>query len=216
MNLFRVYDGAYSVLISSWIQRRRSPHRGSIESCQTSEWRGRGITTPFCYTWLIHDPLQANWILEKFYPTSLAFIKCSIIVFLQRLFHTNRKFYIATSILIGIISCWAFAALMANTFQCWPVEYYYDKTIKGGHCMKNQLKFFLAIGSFSFVEDVAVLIAPIPVVWSLQMNFRKKMALILVFSLGCGYVTFLLGQLPRTPGWLLVCESGRGRKCGDV
>lgn len=131
---------------------------------------------------------QGKWIVQKFWPTSLAFVKCSIIVFMQRLFRPHKRFLIISYLLIIFVSLRETAAVLTNTFQCWPVQYFYNKTIKGGHCMKGQTKFYLAMGAMSLIEDVAILILPQPVIWQLHLDCRKKLGLAIVFSLGMLYV----------------------------
>jgi hypothetical protein len=86
----------------------------------------------------------------------------------------------------AFIALWAVAALLVNAFQRMPVQYYYDKTLKG-HCMKGQVKFFQAMGSIALGEDVIILCQPIPIVWRLQMVFRQKLTVSPVFSLGALY-----------------------------
>jgi hypothetical protein len=117
----------------------------------------------------------------------MAFVKISIVVFLKRLLGSVRTFAIISNCLIVFIAVWAVVAVLVNTFQCIPVQYYYDKTLKG-HCMKGQVKFFQAMGSIALVEDLVILSLPIPIVWRLQMIFRQKIAVTLVFSLGALYV----------------------------
>ena len=127
---------------------------------------------------------EGAWLLQKFWPTSLAFVKCSIIVFMQRLFRTNRKFFVASTILMVFISLWATSAVLVNIFQCLPVQYFYDKTIKGGHCIEGQTQFFETMGALSLIEDVAIMILPMPIIWKLQMDLRRKLALTIVLSMG--------------------------------
>ncbi|RHZ67312.1 uncharacterized protein CDV56_104744 [Aspergillus thermomutatus] len=124
-----------------------------------------------------------SWMIQKFWAPSMAFVKISIVVFLKRLLGSVRAYAIVSNCLIAFIAVWALTALLVNTFQCWPVQYYYDKTLEG-HCMKGQVQFFQAMGSIALVEDVIILCLPIPIVWRLQITFRQKMALTLVFSLG--------------------------------
>lgn len=113
----------------------------------------------------------------------MAFIKISIIVFLKRLLGTLRTYAIISNCLIVFIAVWAIVALLVNIFQCTPPQYYYDKTLNG-HCMGGQRAFFQSMGSISLVEDVIILCLPIPVVWNLQITFRQKIAVTIVFSLG--------------------------------
>lgn len=113
----------------------------------------------------------------------MAFVKISIVIFVKRLFGTIRAYVVISYCLIGFITAWALAALLTNIFQCIPVQYYYNKDLKG-HCMSGQVQFFQAMGSIALVEDVIILCLPIPVFWRLQINNRQKLALTLVFSLG--------------------------------
>lgn len=131
--------------------------------------------------------IQGSWMIQKFWAPSAAFVKISIVVFLKRLLGTVRAYAIISNILIGFIACWAVTALLVNIFQCTPVQYYYDKDLNG-HCMSGQRAFFQAMGAFSLVEDVIVLCLPTPIVWGLQITFRQKIAVTLVFSLGGLYV----------------------------
>jgi hypothetical protein len=130
----------------------------------------------------------------------MAFVKISIIVFLRRLLGAVRVYSTISNCLIAFIALWAFSAVLVNTFQCIPVQYYYDRTLKG-HCMKGQVQFFQAMGAIALIEDVFILCLPIPIVWRLQITFRQKMALTLVFSLGGLYVSLLCGRTLLTiPG----------------
>jgi hypothetical protein len=127
-------------------------------------------------------------MIQKFWAPSMAFVKISIVVFIKRLFGSIRAYVVVSYCLAAFIATWALAALLTNTFQCIPVQYYYDKDLKG-HCMSGQVQFFQSMGSIALIEDVIILCMPIPVFWKLQINTRQKIALILVFSLGGLYET---------------------------
>jgi hypothetical protein len=72
--------------------------------------------------------------------------------------------------------------------QCLPIAYFWDKTIKGGHCIPNALiNIGMTNGVLSFAGDLVILSLPIPMVWKLQINNRRKMALSGMFLLG-GFV----------------------------
>ena len=122
-------------------------------------------------------------MIQKFWAPSMAFVKISIVVFIKRLFGSIRAYTIISYCLIVFITLWAFTALMVNTFQCTPVQYYYDKDLDG-HCMKGQVQFFQTMGSIALIEDVIILCLPLPVFWNLKINIRQKIALMIVFSLG--------------------------------
>ncbi|KAJ5952639.1 uncharacterized protein N7479_011052 [Penicillium vulpinum] len=135
-----------------------------------------------------------TWMIQKFWPPSMAFVKISIVVFIKQLFGLIRAYVILSNCLIGFIATWALAGLLVNIFQCIPVQYYYNKDLEG-HCMGGQVQFFQTMGSIALIEDVAILCLPIPVFWKLQINNRQKITLILVFSLGGVVCIFSLMRL---------------------
>lgn len=77
---------------------------------------------------------------------------------------------------------------MVNIFQCHPVQFFFDKSIRGGTCIKGQTQFFVTMGALSLIEDVAILIMPMPIIWSLNIHLRQRIALTLIFALGTMYV----------------------------
>ncbi|KAH8883254.1 hypothetical protein GQ53DRAFT_753136 [Thozetella sp. PMI_491] len=153
-----------------------------------------------------------SWMIQKFWAPSMAFIKTSILVFLKATIGTAQRFRTVANILIVFVVLWATSALFTNIFQCWPVQYYYDKTIPGGHCMQGQVSFFQAMGSFSLIADVAILALPIPVVWKLNMTSRQKIAVTLVLSLGIFVCIFSLLRLVEFRYFLLSDLSSSSAK----
>jgi hypothetical protein len=70
-------------------------------------------------------------------------------------------------------------------FQCLPIAFFWDKTILGGHCLPNALiNIGLTNGVISFVGDLIILTLPVPMVLKLQIDQRRKIALICMFLLG--------------------------------
>ncbi|PTU23602.1 hypothetical protein P175DRAFT_0500166 [Aspergillus ochraceoroseus IBT 24754] len=143
-----------------------------------------------------------SWMIQKFWAPSMAFVKTSIIVFLQRILGTLPTFRVISNWLIVFITLWAVAALLVNIFQCNPVQFYYDKSLHG-HCMKGQTVFFITMGSIALVEDVVILALPVPVIWGLQIAVRQKIAVTLVFSLGGLVCIFSLMRLIEFRNFIL-------------
>ncbi|GLA10021.1 hypothetical protein AnigIFM60653_001161 [Aspergillus niger] len=85
-------------------------------------------------------------------------------------------------------------SLLVNIFQCRPVQYYYNKELRG-HCMSGQRQFFQTMGAISLIEDIIILCLPIPIIWGLHITFRQKFAVILLFSLGGLVCIFSLMRL---------------------
>lgn len=104
-------------------------------------------------------------------------------MFLRRIMGPIGKFRSISTVLIGFIIARTTAALLVNIFQCWPVSHYY-KPYEPGHCIHGQNAFFETMGSLSLIEDVCILCLPMPWVWRLQVDLRKKIAIIGIFSMG--------------------------------
>lgn len=131
--------------------------------------------------------VQADWILQKFWPSAQVFVKVSIILFLRRLLDCVESFKIYATIVIVLVAVWGITAIVGNTLQCWPVQYFWIKHIQGD-CMPGQNTFFITIGSLSLAQDVLILLLPLPVVWRLHAPLRQKIEITLLFSVGCMYV----------------------------
>ncbi|KAJ4363969.1 hypothetical protein N0V83_009423 [Neocucurbitaria cava] len=78
-------------------------------------------------------------------------------------------------------------------FQCLPVAAAWDGTLRPppfgtGHAKCYSLDVFRNLGlmnsAFNIVTDVLFASLPIPLIWQLQLNFRTKISLIAVLSLG--------------------------------
>ncbi|KAI0197879.1 hypothetical protein F4808DRAFT_463260 [Astrocystis sublimbata] len=78
---------------------------------------------------------------------------------------------------------WAIQNLFGLSFLCQPFDYQFDKSIPGGHCV-DILAYYYATHVIIFILDIALTILPIPVLWSLQMDVRRKLTVTAMFTLG--------------------------------
>ena len=86
--------------------------------------------------------------------------------------------WIALALVIG----WFISTLSAIIFQCTPVEGAWNQPA-AKHCI-NARAFFLGNGTASMIMDVLILCLPMPMVWRLQLNRKRKLALTGMFLLG--------------------------------
>jgi hypothetical protein len=100
----------------------------------------------------------------------------------MRLF-PSKKFKMFAFANLAYTICWGITAFIVNLNVCTPIAYFYDKSIKGGHC-KNQAISGTANGALSLLGDIMILCLPVPMVWQLHVNLRRKIALIGIFMLG--------------------------------
>lgn len=72
-------------------------------------------------------------------------------------------------------------------WQCTPVAVFWDKSIPGGHCIKQKLTY--KTNSAIIVVLISTLFfLPIPTIYSLHMSSAKKLGLAITLSMGFLYV----------------------------
>ncbi|KAL4877362.1 hypothetical protein BJY04DRAFT_230667 [Aspergillus karnatakaensis] len=145
-----------------------------------------------------------NLANQLLYNPILAIVKASVILFIFRLEDRRPIVRWNLHILFWVNLALSLAIFFADLLQCTPLHYMYDypamdlaaqqaagaengmkdgKLVKGGSCI-DQVGFFLGSGALTIVTDIWVLCIPTIVVWHLQMNRRKKIAIIAVLSMG--------------------------------
>ncbi|KAE8381339.1 hypothetical protein BDV26DRAFT_289606 [Aspergillus bertholletiae] len=85
--------------------------------------------------------------------------------------------------LITFTVSWAVTAIFGNVFQCSPPRYFWLQTAVKGTCMSGQKTFYIVIGALSLVEDGALVLLPISVVWGLNMGIKQKVQVTAIFCL---------------------------------
>lgn len=75
------------------------------------------------------------------------------------------------------------AVIFESFLLCRPFAYTWDKTVTGGVC-GNSTRAYLAIGIVNLCIDLAAVFIPMPVLWSLQMPLKKKVAISAILCLG--------------------------------
>ncbi|KAI1409847.1 hypothetical protein F5Y13DRAFT_169053 [Hypoxylon sp. FL1857] len=135
----------------------------------------------------VTDPrlLQIYFISsEVIYSVVIVVIKWSIAAFYQRIFPQKwfRWALLGVTLFMG---AWMFTTVFAISFQCIPIEYNWDTTIPGGHCI-NIGQLALATSILNVITDVAILVLPLPLVWKLNVTPKRRQGLIFLFALGGG------------------------------
>jgi hypothetical protein len=125
---------------------------------------------------------KTTFALQRVNQPALVCIKLSILFFYVRLFPYQKFKYFAYANMAYTIA-WGIATWIVNLTICSPIAFYYDKTIPGGVC-KNQSISGAANGALSLLGDICILALPLPMIWKLHMNTRRKIALCGIFLLG--------------------------------
>jgi hypothetical protein len=121
--------------------------------------------------------------MQRFQPPTIFCIKTSIIIFYAKIFVVRFFRKLAWGIWIYTL-LWTIEAFLASLFECTPISYFWDKN-QQGHCVPNPLiTIGLTNGVLSAVGDVFILMMPLPVLLTLQIDQRKKWVLAGIFTLG--------------------------------
>ncbi|KAL8751868.1 MAG: hypothetical protein Q9199_006134, partial [Rusavskia elegans] len=129
------------------------------------------------------------------FPVAILAMKCSILWFYHRIFPI-RKFTISCIVIGAVTVAWFIASIVAQFLICRPFQYFWDKSIPGGKCISaNHVAYFITSPP-DILTSLAILILPIPWLWGLQMQRRRKIAISGIFILGSFAV---IGSIIRVP-----------------
>ncbi|KAI1118685.1 hypothetical protein F5Y14DRAFT_399397 [Nemania sp. NC0429] len=121
---------------------------------------------------------------EVLYSVVIVNIKWSILAFYRHIFPLKLFRWVLLG-LASFMGAWMFTAVFTLIFQCVPIEYNWDRTIHGGHCI-DVSKFLLVTSILNVLTDVSILVLPLPLVWKLNVTHRQRGALLALFALGGG------------------------------
>jgi hypothetical protein len=111
------------------------------------------------------------------------FVKVALLTLLVRVFKPYRKWTIVIRIILAIILAYYIPAFIIKARICNPVSKYWNGADASGSCL-NQGKVIMADSVVSVVTDLAILILPLPLTWSLHMPMEKKLKVIGLLSAG--------------------------------
>ncbi|PHH91908.1 hypothetical protein CDD83_9775 [Cordyceps sp. RAO-2017] len=133
------------------------------------------------------NPAILQQFLQSLLATIIAYsfthlsVKFSIVLQCKRIF-TEKSAQRVFFILILWLTVYGLFCFLSSIVTCVPIAKYWDDSIPGGCIDRSNLHYALA--GFNIVNDVALLIAPIPYLRNLQIPRRAKFVLIAVFACG--------------------------------
>lgn len=122
--------------------------------------------------------------IQFLYLVSVSSVKISLLFFYKRVF-PNKRYGYAVSATLPLVSLWFVAFFVAQLFQIWPISGNWDWT-PTGNCawiINQQAMNSWLCGSDVFA-DVVLLLLPVPMIASLRMSRKDKLAFLGIFSLG--------------------------------
>ncbi|KAK7737352.1 hypothetical protein SLS53_006655 [Cytospora paraplurivora] len=124
---------------------------------------------------------KAEVPFSYFYDATMAFGKLSALTFIVRTFTTHDPIIRYGSYFLGLyVILWWIAGLLVISLQCQPFSSYWGDPYT---CeVSNATSISVAV--FDIISDIAVLLLPQRSIWRLQLSFKKKLGLSLMFFFG--------------------------------
>ncbi|KAL7619869.1 hypothetical protein AAE478_010415 [Parahypoxylon ruwenzoriense] len=127
------------------------------------------------------------------YAGSVSFTKLSILLFYRRLFQRGTKwFHIRLAVALFLCTGYPITIWGIMAFVCNPVSHFWTQfTGTTGKCIDINSA-FMVLTVVNMINDIIVLLVPIPEILQLQMTTQKKVAVCGVMLLGGLYAILLL------------------------
>lgn len=134
------------------------------------------------------------FIGELLYIAGLVLVKISMIFTYLRFF-TSPTFRKVSFVIIGINLISGVVFVAVTILQCTPISYNWDKWdgLHHGSCWANFQALAWTSSASNIVFDLVVVGLPMPSVWQLKLNRRKKF--LVVFMFGAGIFVTLISVL---------------------
>ncbi|KAL2071916.1 hypothetical protein VTL71DRAFT_13151 [Oculimacula yallundae] len=147
------------------------------------------------------DPLKIRILLVVFYIGEISYlsampvIKLSILFFYLRVFQLQGAWFRSVVwIMIVFVATAGLAFVITGIVQCLPIAGSFDKSVDAKCVDLNAVAYANAgVGIF---QDIVILILPIPEILKLNMKPRKKILLLVMFSVGTIAVITSILRLP--------------------
>lgn len=141
-----------------------------------------------------------------FYVPMVLLIKTSLIYTMIRLWSPYRGKVIALYTFLVFIICYYTVILFVKVFNCSPICLYWEINRDDGTCL-NRLAIIIADSVVSAITDLAILVFPIALTWSLHMPVSKKLHVIAILGAGSIAIAFSIYRLV-----LVISEKNTSRQ----
>lgn len=123
------------------------------------------------------------------YLISIMATKIAILLLYKTLFGIKRSFRYLCYGMMVIVTSYCVIFFFIEAFNCNPVaKTWHALTFTGpAKCFDNSMIQFV-IGGFNIATDFIILIMPMPIILDLNMDSKRKIGLLVIFSTGILYV----------------------------
>ncbi|KAG6366958.1 hypothetical protein INS49_001139 [Diaporthe citri] len=131
--------------------------------------------------------LTALFVTVPFYNLTQTFYKLSLTTQAARLFTTTTAARIMKAAIVWVCAC-GIMSFCAALFFCFPVSKAWDDSVPGWCVNRPALNY--SVAGFNIVNDIMLLIIPLPFLTKLQLPRKQRIILISVFA--CGLFTTIV------------------------
>ncbi|KAL1969320.1 hypothetical protein VTN77DRAFT_9512 [Rasamsonia byssochlamydoides] len=150
---------------------------------------------------IVTNQLIALWATIPLYQMTLFSSKVSILLQYRRVFKI-KNMLLACNIMLGVLVVYGTWTFVSAWLNCIPVAKFWNDSLPG-YCLDKEGLWF-SNSAMHILSDIIILLLPMPVLKSLQLPTRQKVALMGVFALG-GFVT--VTTIIRLKFLLVISES---------
>jgi len=131
-----------------------------------------------------HDQMlvrKGDYVFSHFYDLALVNVKLGILAFYYRVFvyPVFRRIVLA---LAALVLAWGVGITITLLLVCRPLSAYWDSRV-AGECL-HIVTFTYFTNVFNLASDIIIFLLPVPMIWHLQLQTKKKLMLSLIFCLG--------------------------------
>ncbi|KAI0813405.1 hypothetical protein GGR55DRAFT_575904 [Xylaria sp. FL0064] len=132
----------------------------------------------------IEDYLLHIFIGIEFWLGAILLVKSSILLEWLRIFAPtgSRPFTLSCKVLLVVTILFYAAAIIVLNLTCRPFKKAWDKTVEGT-CVDIK-RIHLGVVIVNLLLDIATLVLPQPVIWSLQMTRLRRAGVSTIFTIG--------------------------------
>lgn len=127
---------------------------------------------------------KLNFAATVLYFTMTSATKLSILFMYNRIFSISRTFRFQVLVVGALVVSFWIGCTVANLLNCRPLAWTWRNSLDNPQYCFNYNIFWMASGIVEAVIDLLIIAIPIRVIFGLQLNLAKKVALAAVFMLG--------------------------------
>lgn len=118
------------------------------------------------------------------YGITICIAKLAVLFLYRRVFspYPRSPFDITVITLVTLLILFYTATNLTKIWECVPREKIWNPSIPG-HCIDISMLLNVS-GIFNTVTDFIIVLLPVRAVWTLNMNLRKKVIVVLAFTFG--------------------------------